>query len=196
MHRMVWSGLTLLVLSGCTLFQGADTDADGSRVMAITKPRVTYGAVPPVTQVSGGDRTFLIEPAQPTISGMSGSRPMVIPAMLENTRWEMRMVSGTAVVSALKGKEPFVKFQQGRLEGFSGCNLFNGRYKRDINNLIRVLEVRGSVLKCDGMEVQEKALVKSLMQVRTWALTPQQSLQFKDAAGGVLAVFEAVYPKP
>ena len=73
---------------------------------------------------------------------------------------------------------------------------FNGRYKRDINNLIRVLEVRGSVLKCDGMEVQEKALVKSLMQVRAWALTPQQSLQFKDAAGGVLAVFEAVYPKP
>ncbi|MDO8330694.1 MAG: META domain-containing protein [Fluviicoccus sp.] len=195
MHWKVWSGLVMLALSGCSMFQGSGADGAGSRVMTITKPMVTYGAMPPVTQVSGGDRSFVIESGQPTISGMSGSRPMVIPAMLENTRWEMRMVSGTAVVSSLKGKEPFVKFQQGRLEGFSGCNLFNGRYKRDINNLIRVLEVRGSVLKCEGMEVQEKALVKSLMHVRTWALTPQQSLQFKDAAGGVLAVFEAVYPK-
>lgn len=148
----------------------------------------------PATVVTEGGRQFVIQPSPPIL--LTAAKPGPVPAMLENTRWEFRQVLGENLVRPSPGQEPYLKLANGRLDGFSGCNLFNGDYQRDIPDHIRFLTVRGSMLKCPGQGGVEKQVIQVLQQVRSWRITPQQDLQFLGQGGQLLAEFSAVYPKP
>lgn len=192
--RMGMIGLVLSVagLTGCTLFEPPAGGSGAERVMVLTPPTLVNPSPPPQTRVEAGGRQFIVQATAPTL-GLD-NRPMVIPAMLENTRWELRRLDQTGVPAVPAAQQAYIRLSQGRVDGFTGCNLFNGDFKRELNNRLIFLVIRGSVKKCPVLEEQERELVRALQQVRNWQLTPDQQLQFLDQAGKVLAQFEAVYP--
>jgi heat shock protein HslJ len=190
---MIGLVLSLAGLTGCALFQSPAGGSGVERVMVLTPPTLGTPPSPPQTRVEAGDRQFIVQATAPTL-GLD-NRPKVIPAMLENTRWELRRLDQTGVPAVPAAQQAYIRLSQGRVDGFTGCNLFNGDFKRELNNRLIFLVIRGSVKKCPGLEGQERELVRALQQVRNWQLTPDQQLQFLDQSGKVLAQFEAVYPR-
>ena len=142
--------------------------------MVLTPPTLVNPSPPPQTRVEAGGRQFIVQATAPTL-GLD-NRPKVIPAMLENTRWELRRLDQTGVPAVPAAQQAYIRLSQGRVDGFTGCNLFNGDFKRELNNRLIFLVIRGSVKKCPGLEGQERELVRALQQVRNWQLTPDQQL--------------------
>jgi heat shock protein HslJ len=189
---MIGLVLSLAGLTGCALFRVSSRRERRGACHGADATDAGYPVSPPQTRVEAGDRQFIVQATAPTL-GLD-NRPKVIPAMLENTRWELRRLDQTGVPAVPAAQQAYIRLSQGRVDGFTGCNLFNGDFKRELNNRLIFLVIRGSVKKCPVLEGQERELVRALQQVRNWQLTPDQQLQFLDQAGKVLAQFEAVYP--
>lgn len=194
MKRVIGCVAAALLLQGCASREAVVPDRVPERVMTLGTPTVTYKPPQPLVQVERPAGEVIIEATPPQVK--FNTRQAVIPAMLEQTRWELRKVAGNPVAASPAGQEPYLKLAQGRVDGFSGCNLFNGNYRRDVNNRLRFVAVKGSVLKCPGREAVEQGMVQALMQVRSWAISSDQSLFFLNATGQELAVFAPVYPAP
>lgn len=87
-------------------------------------------------------------------------RRLTIP--LVGTRWMLTEVSGSAP-PRVAGEQPWIEMRPelGRLQGFSGCNRFSGRYELNANGL-RFAEVATTRMFCVGRMDVEEALLDAL----------------------------------
>jgi heat shock protein HslJ len=114
-------------------------------------------------------------------------------ASLENTYWKLIRLGETPIRMASQQQEPHfvLNSQSHRVNGSGGCNRLMGSYELNGDQLA-FNQMAGTMMACvRGMET-EKAFMDALKLVNRWKLTGQQ-LDLFDAAGTVIASFEARY---
>jgi putative lipoprotein len=130
---------------------------------------------------------------------VSGSSPAVpLPRMpsvapLENTYWKLTQLGSAWIAAAPQQREAhFILHPANRsVSGSGGCNRLTGSYELT-GNRISFRKVASTMMACvDGMDM-ELPFLKALGRVNQWTIAGQQ-LELFDAAGTMLARFEAVY---
>lgn len=113
----------------------------------------------------------------------------VVP--LTNTYWKLVEVGGDSVPSAEKAREPHMMLlDDGRVNGFSGCNRFMGRYQVEGNNLL--FDAMGSTRMACPDSQTESRLFAAFANTVGVNLSGHR-LRLMDEAGNELAEF--VHPK-
>jgi putative lipoprotein len=114
-------------------------------------------------------------------------------APLENTYWKLVRLGDGPVIAAEKQREPYLMFHPAskRVSGSGGCNRLSGSYESDGNRL-KLGQTAGTLMACPtGMETEKKFL-ETLGQTGRVRIKGQH-LELLDAAGNVVADFEAVH---
>jgi len=112
-------------------------------------------------------------------------------ASLEKTYWRLIRMGDTPVTSPSSQREPHLILdpESRRVAGSGGCNRLMGSYELNGEQLT-FSKMAGTMMACiDGMET-EKAFLETLVQARKWKIAGQR-LELFDAAGNLVAVFEA-----
>ena len=90
------------------------------------------------------------------------------PKPFVGTRWE------AVLELPVKGEQPYLRVGDGRVEGFGGCNHFNGRYLQDSvgARAIAFGAISASKRLCDvGTMAAENRLLEMLQYVSSYAVT-------------------------
>jgi putative lipoprotein len=112
---------------------------------------------------------------------------------LENTYWKLTELGGGPVVVAERQREPHFILHPAakRVSGSGGCNRLTGSYDLEGDRL-SFRQMAGTIMACaQGMETEKKFL--AALQQASMAKIERQRLELLDAAGSVLARFEAVH---
>lgn len=111
---------------------------------------------------------------------------------LTGTRWVLVALGTTPVATGATAREPFITLTgdaERRLTGAGGCNSMFGSYAVN-GDAITFGDIGATKMACDrGMNV-ETSFFSALSKVARWRIAGQQ-LELSDAAGVVLARFEA-----
>jgi len=114
------------------------------------------------------------------------------PKPLVGTYWEV------VLELPLKGEQPYLRVGDGRLEGFGGCNRFNGRYLQDSvgARAIAFGGISASKRMCDqGTMAAENRMLETLQYVSSYTIIADTMLM--SGSGGTLklrALTEPVKP--
>lgn len=113
-----------------------------------------------------------------------------IPDSFDNSRWQFVDIKGQSVAS---GKlAPYVGFAKGELSGFTGCNAYFGRYKRD-GMWLNISTFRAEKQPCDSLSAQQSLVTGALMQMRSIRIIEStDNLVFLDAQSKVVAELKSV----
>ena len=115
----------------------------------------------------------------------------VSPALV-GTRWVLVTVGATPVTAGATAREPYIVLgtdAEPRLTGSSGCNQMFGGYAL-AGDAITFNGVGATKMACErGMNI-ESSFFSALGKVARWRIAGQQ-LELRDAAGAVVATFEA-----
>jgi copper homeostasis protein (lipoprotein) len=114
---------------------------------------------------------------------------------LENTYWKLTRLGNDSVIVGEKQREPHVilNSETRRVGDSGGCNRLVGGYTL-AGDTLTFGQMAGTMMACpDGMDT-EKAFLAALREVKTWKIAGQH-LEVFDAAGKLLARFEARYMK-
>lgn len=168
--------------SGCNRFMGNYTvDRDklvigtlAGTMMACPEPgmaleRAVHGALT-------GALRYAIDAGRLTLTPESGA-PLVFQMApeprLEGVSWEVTGFNNgrQAVVSALSGTRLTLEFQQGVVQGHSGCNTFRATYKSDGDRLA-VGPAAATRMACagDGVMQQEREFLAALATATRWTV--------------------------
>lgn len=169
-------GDRLIASAGCNTLSGTvESHADGTLVLS-TLSATEMGCPPELhEQDEWLARLFAAEPRWrldgDTLTITSGrtevellDRRIVDPDRpLEGTRWEIdSIIAGPGPdgsVSSFPGDDAFLMFEEGSLEGFTGCNQLSGNYELDGNQL-RFSEVTQTDVACEpAVMAGEEAVV-------------------------------------
>lgn len=109
--------------------------------------------------------------------------------------WKLVEINGKAfVMKSSFRREPFLilKIEGNRINGFSGSNLFNGRYVMNGSN-IKFLDIVTAEQSCHNVET-ENALIKALNKCESYTLSSDgKYLSLNNSRTTRLARFEVVY---
>jgi putative lipoprotein len=122
---------------------------------------------------------------------VAGGENSSSPEPLENTYWKLTDLGNTRVQASSQQKEPnfILDSETRRVSGSGGCNRLTGSYELNEDHL-KFSQMASTMMACpEGMET-EKVFLQALEQVNTWKIGGQQ-LEFFDAAGNLIARFEA-----
>ncbi len=113
-----------------------------------------------------------------------------IPESFDNSRWQFVDIKGHEVAT---GKlAPFVRFAQGALSGFTGCNDYVGRYQRD-GMWLNITTFRAEKQPCDSLSSQQILVTTTLMQMRSIRIIEStDNLVLLDGQSKVLAELKSV----
>ncbi len=138
-------------------------------------------------------RSFSITPSTPAVVIMANE----VAPFLDRTSWRLVTLGGTAITSLGTGQEPWLFLDEGRMNGFSGCNRLAGTYRTKKETLV-FLKVGGSTSVCVPVRDQEQRFFKVLQNTRRWQVDekPPFHLQLRDKSGTPLAEFEPVKGNP
>lgn len=116
-----------------------------------------------------------------------------IPTGFENSRWQFVDIKGKSMSSG--NLAPFVRFVQGELTGFTGCNNFMGRYQRD-GMWLNISAFKSEKQPCDSLSAQQTLVTSALMQTRSIrVIKSTDNLVFLDGQSKVVAELKAVKMK-
>jgi putative lipoprotein len=112
---------------------------------------------------------------------------------LENTYWKLIHLGDAAVSFGEQQREPHIIFHPAsrRVSGAGGCNRLTGSYEL-AGDRLSFGRVAGTLMACAGGMGTEKRFLAALAQT-TRARITRQHLELLDAAGNVVADFEAVH---
>lgn len=147
----------------------------------------------PSTSISVEGRSFSVTPSTPAVVIMANE----VAPFLDRTSWRLLTMDGKAITSLGAGQEPWLFLDDGRMNGFSGCNRLAGTYRTKKETLI-FLKVGGSTSVCVPVREQEQRFFKVLQNTRRWQVDekPPFHLQLRDKSGAPLAEFEPVKGNP
>lgn len=197
--------------SGCNTYNGGyEVSGDKLKVgplvstmMACDKPAGVMEQEQQYLAALQNSATFEIAGDTLTIRDASGAMQVVAkahtPAGLSGTSWQVTMYNNGkhAVVSLIVGTKISLNFgTDGRLNGNSGCNTYNGAYETSGNNAIRVGPLASTGMACiapDGLMEQEQKYLSALQNAATYEIAGDQ-LTIRDASGAMQVVATARTP--
>ncbi|MBP1636200.1 MAG: protein of unknown function Meta and HslJ [Acidobacteria bacterium] len=128
----------------------------------------------------------------------AGGEPSSLPEELfAAARWRLTELYGKPIEPAADPRsEPYLSFvrQDSRVQGFAGCNLFNGRFEHAGADRLRFGNVAATMKACADMTVEGEFL-KALTATDSFALK-DGTLSLHRARMAPLARFEAVAAPP
>jgi heat shock protein HslJ len=97
-----------------------------------------------------------------------------------NGSWELNYVSGSRIAfeELYPGKKPFIHFDvvNGKLNGNTGCNNFNGKLDVDGNKINFNSPMAMTRMFCPGEG--ENVFLESLKKVNSWSVSNDSTLNF------------------
>lgn len=119
-------------------------------------------------------------------------------ASLVNTYWSLKTLDGQAVKTLEEGRQPHMVLQdmgdRKMISATAGCNRIRGSYQ--VNGDQITFDSNGmamTLMACPPpLDEREKTFTTMLNNARTWNIE-SQLLEFFDADGKTIALFEAVY---
>jgi putative lipoprotein len=133
----------------------------------------------------GGDVTLVLR--------LVGGSSQASDEPLENTYWKLIHLGDAAVTFGEQQREPHIIFHPAsrRASGSGGCNRLTGSFEREGDRLT-FGKMAGTLMACPAGMGIEKRFLEALGQTSRARIT-RQHLELLDAAGNVVADFEAVY---
>ena len=130
--------------------------------------------------------------ASTLLAGCAATRSEPPPKPFVGTRWVVLLELPT------KGEQPNVRFGDGRMEGFGGCNRINARYVQDTvgSRFIAIGRIESGHRGCDpATQDAENRVIEVLQAVSSYTITVDEMIM--SGSGGTLR-FRAVPegPKP
>ncbi len=168
--------------SGCNRFMGGYTvDRDklvigtlAGTMMACPEPEMALESA--FQRALAGTFRFAISDDRLTLTPVSGS-PLTFqkapPPRLEGITWEVTVFNNgrQAVVGTLSGTRLTLSFQEGVVQGHSGCNTFRATFKRDGDRLV-IGPAAATRMACagDGVMQQEREFLAALETTTVWTI--------------------------
>ncbi len=117
-------------------------------------------------------------------------------ASLSNTYWRVVRLGDEAVRAAEGHREPHLVLREGDgrqdYTATVGCNKLAGGYSVDVES-IRFTPAASALAPCaPPLAAMERSLAAMLAKAERWSITAS-TMEFFDAAGQPVALFEAVY---
>lgn len=100
---------------------------------------------------------------------------------LTETYWKLVELRGKTIEEPKEGeKEVFITFkkQESRVNGYAGCNNFNGKYEAKEGNQIKFSAIASTLKACPDMSIEDE-LTKVLQQVDNYAISEINFLSIK-----------------
>lgn len=114
----------------------------------------------------------------------------LLGALALPSQWQLTELPGTALDAVENA--PFLQFSMTeRVAGFDGCNRLMGGFTQTGANGLVFKPLASTMMACVKPNLPDQAFRQMLPQVASAAIVGEQ-LEFKDAAGRVLAQFRAV----
>jgi copper homeostasis protein (lipoprotein) len=151
----------------------------------------------PKMEGEGVERTVVVNRFINVWPGEQCERAMA-HASLSNTYWRIVRLGGDAVRAAEGRREPHLVLREGDgrrdYTATVGCNKLAGDYTVDVES-ISFTPAASPLAPCDPpLAAMERSLVAMLAKAERWRITAS-TMEFFDAAGQPVALFEAVYLK-
>jgi heat shock protein HslJ len=143
---------------------------------------------PASVRVSLPDGRFLAGCCRIATDAASGSG-----AGIEGRRWKLARVEGIEADLAAAKTPVSVRFGEGRVAGFGGCNHFTGGYRLDGDRLV-VGSLAGTMMACEPPLMALEGAVMRALAGTFRAEVRERSLMLTTPAGQVLAFEEAAAP--
>lgn len=112
-----------------------------------------------------------------------------------NKYWKLKVLEGNAVkMTKSQEKEQFFMLKSdGTINGFAGCNNFNGSYKLEDGNRIRVDKNLAVTMKfCNDAGIKENEFLQVFNLADNYTIN-NDTLSLNVGRRAPLAIFEAVY---
>lgn len=143
--------------------------------------------------------TLLLAACQTTNSGsQTGTAPNTPPAPLRNTRWVLRQLGPTAVVTAADAREAdlLLRADETRVQGNAGCNRFSGTYEQMTPEQVRFGPLLTTKMACPALAT-ETSFLQALGQTSYFRISGDTLRLYAGppADTAPLARLEAVYTK-
>lgn len=206
-HFTLQEGGKVTGFAGCNNFNGNYTLEKGNRIR-FSKIAATKMACPHVV-VKEFDFLQVFELADNfTVNGnnlmLNVGRRAPLAVFTKNTLsdtdirekyWKLKTLEGQAVtMSKNQEKEIYFMLKTGenRVQGFSGCNTFNGTYTLEKGNRIKFSQMLSTMRACPDVEVKESDFLKVFELADNYTINGDV-LMLNVGRRAPLAVFEAVY---
>lgn len=85
-----------------------------------------------------------------------------------------------------------LKTKENRVQGFAGCNSFNGTYSIEKENRIRFSQMAATLKVCPNVDINETEFLKVFQTADNYTVN-EDTLRLNVGKRASLAVFEAVY---
>jgi heat shock protein HslJ len=93
-----------------------------------------------------------------------------VNAALEDTRWQLIMLSDFPEVLPATDKEVYIIFEEGKISGFAGCNSFFGSYSSR-NETIKIENIGSTKMYCEKTMALETAFLQALTNADKFTVT-------------------------
>jgi copper homeostasis protein (lipoprotein) len=113
---------------------------------------------------------------------------------ITNTYWKLTELNGNAVEMTMEMKREqhiILKSFNSSINGFGGCNVFNGIYELSDDNTLLLGDLGSTKMACPNMEL-EKEFLQVLKNSKKYKLGKDE-LHLMDADNKIIASFVAVY---
>jgi copper homeostasis protein (lipoprotein) len=114
---------------------------------------------------------------------------------LRGTYWKLKSLGDAPVEAADDPRAPHLVFdaREPRVAGSGGCNRIMGGFELD-GDTLRMGPMAGTMMACESGMEQEQRFLQSLAKVARYRIEGRR-LELLDAAGAVVARFEAAAPR-
>ena len=132
----------------------------------------------------------------PAVTGANGAPVASAPARpappLTGTTWKLKQLNGKTVTrTPPRQRDITIVFNDGRVNGHSGCNQMMGAYGTNGSSTLTFSQFAGTMMACEQADMDlENQVLKSLGTVNGYRYDGQQLLLLKD--GVAVARYEAV----
>lgn len=164
-------------------------DADASLVTVRRE-----GDLPLLFTVDEGGLSLPEGSGRQRLERVPGSSARAVIAMLDRGRWILTEAGGEAPQTGADGEFVYIRFvqsggpQEGRFEGFSGCNRFFGAFSAGPDYGLKITELGSTKMFCADSAGTEMRLFEALNTVESFSFDQDRLLLF-DATGKAAARF-------
>lgn len=112
-----------------------------------------------------------------------------------NKYWKLITLEGQPVTMAdNQAREAYfiLKMKDNRVEGFAGCNTFNGTYTLEEGARIRFSKIATTLMACPDVDVNESEFLKVFELANNYSIY-KDTLSLNVGRRAPLAVFKAIY---
>lgn len=121
----------------------------------------------------------------------AGPSPSPEPPTLKGTSWTVTKIKGDDTIAA---SQPSVSFEEGKMNGTSGCNRFFGGYAQEGGSL-KFDAIGSTEMHCAEVADQESAFFDALNEV-TAVRKADPGVELTNSAGDALLTLTAKEPEP